>query len=48
MNHAGAGDGGLPVAAAAQEPHDLPGGLILPLRQQTPSAGYQGERRVRG
>lgn len=29
--------GGLPVAAAAKEPHDLPGGLILPLGEQTSS-----------
>lgn len=28
---------GLPVAAAAKEPHDLPGGLILPLGEQTSS-----------
>lgn len=29
--------GGLPVATAAKEPHDLPGGLILPLGEQTSS-----------
>lgn len=37
--NAGAGDGGLPVTAATQEPHDLPGGLILPFREQTTSVG---------
>lgn len=45
---AGAASGALPVAAAAQEPHDLPGGLILPLGEQTTSGGRQGERSVRG
>lgn len=40
--------GGLPVTAATQEPHDLPGGLILPLREQTTSGGYQEKRGVRG
>lgn len=34
-----AGDGGLPVTAASQEPHDLPGGLILPFCEQTTSVG---------
>lgn len=29
--------GHLPVAAAAKEPHNLPGGLILPLGEQTSS-----------
>lgn len=44
MRKAGAGGGALPVTAAAQEPHDLPGGLILPFCEQTTSVGYQGER----
>lgn len=33
------------MTAATQEPHDLPGGLILPLCEQTASVGYQGEKR---
>lgn len=36
--------GALPVTAATQEPHDLPGGLILPFCEQTTSVGDQGEK----
>jgi len=36
----------LPVAAAAQEPHDLPGSLILPLCEQTTSVKHQKENHV--
>lgn len=31
------GSGRIPVAAAAEEPHDLAGGLILPLGEKTAS-----------
>ncbi len=37
---------GLPVAAATQEPHDLPGSLILPLCEQTTSIKHQRETSV--
>lgn len=36
----------LPVAAATQEPHDLPGSLILPLCEQATSVKHHKENSV--